>query len=629
MADKPTDGRYEGGDDQVFVDLRLDVQGAGVVSADVYQNQDDYVASMRTAPGITVAVDDGPWPVVWQDSLGDTCTGSLALEATNGADADTLALTATLRLDKRLNGLPPRRDLTLSLRRVGDELRRLGVEVETEDSVELPGTVDVGGSPHNFEECLTQAGFAVHMVGEQTTIPAQPGGWNGSVIFTVLNDLMESSAQAPLAAPVWELHLLMLSKTTRRGLFGIMFDSGEGQLQRQGAAVFVDDIRSLVPPDRVDRKILQTTVHELGHALNLAHRFERVVGRADSTSFMNYDWRYLGGGRSDDYWNAFAFSFDPDELEFLRHSPRSAAIPGGAAFHSINYWAEGAGGYSPYVPEVPAPGFRLTLTPPATGPIFAFGQPVFLEVRLQNRTADPITLPAGILDPKAGFLEILVRKRTGQVPSGLVDAVPFVPILQRCFDVAAAGMETLPSGNTLRNNLNLTFGSGGFAFAEPGEYEIIPLLGLYRQVAGIDPEGEPLTVELVIRGEPLRIRVAHPQSLSEERDALTLFRPDVGAWFALGGSDCLEQARDDLVEVRERRTAETGAADPVVAAIVRAEGIHAGRPSIRFADGRFTQVAANDDRAAELLGSLDDQALAHFDGHTAEHTRRLAETYAR
>lgn len=612
---KPADGWYEGGDDQLAVDLRLDQEGAGVISADVHRSDGGYVASVRTAPSVRVSLDEGRWPAVWQDSLGDSCAGSLAL-AGNG---DQQTVTATLRLDKRLNMLPPGTDIVVRLRRAGTDLRRLGVEVEIEDGVRMPAPVKFGDTDVTWQQCLAKAGITVHDVGESTTIPAQPAGWNASTIFTLLHDVMETAAQAPLGTAAWDLHLLMLSKTTRNGLFGIMFDAAD-ELPRQGAAVFVSDIRKHVP-NETDRKIIQTTVHELGHALNLAHRFERAVGRADSTSFMNYDWRYLGGGKAEEFWNAFDFLFDPDELEFLRHAPRNALIPGGASFRSVNYWADGTGGYSPYVPEVPVPGFRLTLTPPAAGPIFAFGQPVFLEVQLQNQRPNPIELPPGVLDPKTGFLEVLIRRRSGILPTGLRDAVPFVPIMQRCMDQTAMAPDVLQPGATMRNNLNLTFGSGGFAFAEPGEFEIIPLLGFTVE----DDTGE--RAELVIRGESLRIRVAHPHSLDEEQDAMTLFRTDVGAWFALGGSDCLSRAQDSLLEVCERRTAQLGAADPVAAAIVRTEGIHSGRPSVRYTDGRFTRADGDTGHAAELLSSLDDQALATFDAHTAEHTRRLAAAY--
>jgi len=164
---------------------------------------------------------------------------------------------------------------------------------------------------------------------------------------------MAATADAPLSAAAWELHLLLLSATSRAGLLGIMFDTSS-TLPRQGSAVFVDEIRRLVTAE-TDRKIVQTVVHELGHALNLVHRFERVVGQAGSTSFMNYDWRYRGGGHDAEFWQRFAFTFDPDELEFLRHGPRSAVLPGDAAFHSVRYWS-GYSGDSQPVPVLSWPG---------------------------------------------------------------------------------------------------------------------------------------------------------------------------------------------------------------------------------------------------------------------------------
>ncbi|HEX8630752.1 MAG TPA: hypothetical protein VF755_21545 [Catenuloplanes sp.] len=622
-GERPRDGRYEGGDRNLFVVLRVDLDGSGVISGDVYRVNAatrEYVASVRTAPGVVVTwgvAGHDTWVAAWQDSLGAVTTGGVDIAPVAGTP-DTLAV--TLRLDRRLNGLPAGTDLTVPVVRVAAELRSLGLEIDTEAGVRLPGPVQFGGAEAGFRECLQKAGFAVQDVGAPTLIPRQPGGWSGSSIFTVLHDLMTSSATASLLAPAWELHLLMLSESSRDGLLGVMFDSFD-ELPRQGAAVFVDEIRSHVPDEVEDRKIVQTAVHELGHALNLAHRFERSVGRADSTSFMNYDWRYLGGQHADEFWQRFAFAFDADELEFLRHAPHAALVPGGAPFHSINYWADGTGGYSPYVPEVSVEGFELSLAPPATGPLFGYGQPVFLEVALRNLGTQAVELPPETLDPKTGALEILVRRYTGGTGNGLAEAVPFVPMMQRCYQLDESAAETLPAGGTLRNNVNLTFGSGGFTFAEPGAYDLIPLLSF----AGRDPEGED--VELIIRGRPLRIRVAYPQDRADERDAMTLFRPDVGAWFALGGAAALGGARDALGELCQDRRFARGAADPVVASIVRSIGIETGRPSVRFHDGRFHQGDGDPVLAARILGELDQGALRTFDAYTARSTAALTARY--
>jgi hypothetical protein len=619
------DGRFEGGNGVLLVELRVDAGGSAVLSGDVYDTctpgvGGGYVASVRTAPGVDFDGGPGPWPAAWQDSTGATALGSVELAPVEDGGGE--AVLVTLRTDARLTVLPPHTGIRVVVQRAGDELRRIGLEIETEDGVRLPDPVPFGAAQMTLREAFRAAGLAVHDAGRPSVVPAQAGGWDLTNTFSVLNDLMVENAQAALGAPSWDLHLLMLGTSTRDGLLGIMFDSAD-VLPRQGAAVFVGEIREKVAPPEQNRKIIQTATHELGHALNLAHRFERQVGRADSTSFMNYDWRYLGGDHRAEFWQRFAFTFDADELEFLRHAPRAALVPGAAAFHSVNYWADGTGGYSPYLPEVPVPGFDLALTPPADGPVFAFGQPVFLEITLTNATGRSVSLPPEVLDPKAGFLELLVRRTTAARPGPLADAVPFVPIMQRCFDLSPSAADVVPPDGTLRNNLNLTFGSGGFTFAEPGSYVITPLLSF------TGPDGRGGDQDLVIRGRDLLIRIAAPHSVGEEHDALTLLRPDVGAWFALGGSDCLTSAAGDLEAVRERRAADHGDDDGIVAAIVRAAGIAAGRDGLRYRAGTFRTRAADPEQAAKLLNSLAPTALRTFDAHTAQSTRALARKYAK
>lgn len=616
-AELPPDGRYEGQDEHAFFELRVDAGGGepGAISADVYRfaaedGRRDWVASLRSAPGAGLAPGAGAWAVIAEDDLGGTATGRLSLGSPDGAEE---RLDAVLWLDAPLNGLPSRREIAFAAERVADAVRSLGVELETEEGVAPPAPVQLDGREVTLESCLADAGIAVHEAGEASAIPRNEGGWGISELHTLMQDF----AQASLAERAWELHLLLLSRSSEEGLLGIMFDDTE-ILPRQGAAVFADAIRGLPGVDH-DRKLIQTTVHELGHALNLAHRFERVVGRADSTSFMNYDWRYMGGDKRDEYWERFAFAFDPDELAFLRHGPRTAVIPGGAPFHSVRYWNEGTGGYSPYVPEAPLEGFRLTLRPPQAGRLFAFAQPVFLEVELTNLTGRPLELPPTLLDPKGGFLEILVRKTHGTSTRSLAGTEAFQPIVQRCYDIDPSRVETVAHGESIRDNLNLTYGSSGFSFAEPGAYEVTALLAVY------DQQQER---ELIVRSERLPIRVAAPQSVEEERDGMELFRDDVGVYMALGGNRSLTGAGEALAGIVARRQGERPEVrDPIVATILRAQAIDARRTYTRYEDGAFRTLAADTDRTAALLGRLDDTALQTFDTQTAAGTRKLAEAY--
>ena len=602
------DGLYRGQNEKAALELRVDRTGAGAVSADLYRREgerEDWVASIRTAPGEQLG--PGAWIVIGEDDLGATATGELTLSPLEGTIDGAGVL---LVLDSALNGLPRRSEIVFAAQRDGDVARRLAIELEPEEGVEWPVAVEFDDRQVTLESCLLEAGFAVGEAGTESPIPRTETGWEISELHTLMQDL----AQASLAERAWVLHLLVLSRSNMQGLLGVMFDTTE-VLPRQGLAVFADAIRD-IPGIEHERKLIQTTVHEVGHALNLAHRFERVVGRADSTSFMNYDWRYGGGGKRDEFWERFSFTFDPDELVFLRHGSRTSVIPGGAPFHSVRYWNEGTGGYSPYVPEAPLEGFKLTLRAPQQGRLFAFAQPVFLEVELQNLTGEPIELPPVLLDPKGGFLEILVRRTHGTSTRSLAEAEVFSPIVQRCFDIDPTSFEQIPHEGSIRGNLNLTYGSSGFPFAEPGAYEVTALLAVFDQQNQRD---------LIVRSQTLPIRVASPQSVEEERDAMELFRDDVGIYLALGGNRPLRGAHEALEGIVERRQADRPEVrDPVVAAIIRAQALDAARSYVRYEDEQFREVASQPDRAAELFGRLGDTALQAFDSETASRTREMA-----
>lgn len=608
------DGRYQGGNDFLKVDLRIDEAISGVISADFFRSDQvgqSYVASIRTNPGERIELIDGDWEIIAEDEHGGKAQGSLTLKA---ADNDPVTLNGELFLNSAIHGLPSRCTISFSAVWESVEMRSIGVELESEKDVAPLPEFEYKGKAISLEFALQKSGISVIETGHPSQIPANADGWGNTQLHTLLRDF----SQASLAKRAWELHLLLLSKSTRQGLLGVMFDT-QDDLARQGTAVFANAIRELFGTS-ADRKLIQTTTHELGHALNLAHRFERVVGCADSLSFMNYDWRYKGGNRRNEYWTQFDFNFDPDELEFIRHAPLPALIPGGAPFHSINYWADGNGGYSPYVPEVDMPGYNLILTPPTGGVVFEFGQPVFLGIELVNQTGHTVDIPPVLLDPKAGFLEVLIRRWEGESNSGnLANADIFVPIYQRCFDLDESVFDIIPTGQSIKDNLNITFGSGGFAFAEPGAYDVTALVALYDSANQQDR---------IIRSNTLRIRIGVPKSKTEEKDGMVLLRSDVGLYFALGGSDSLEKADDDLSEVLERRVGNAKTiTDPVAANIVRCKGINAGRPYIRYQEGKFKKRDGDRDQAAEWLEKLGRSALQAFDASTADGTKSLAKKH--
>jgi hypothetical protein len=600
------DGRYEGSGGGLSVVLRVDAGGSGIISADLFQGS-DYLTSTRTRPGPRVDSANGTWAAEFSAEQAPTGSGTVP-GTISLAPVDEMAgaLRLTVQPDLDVAGLAAGRKAEFTVARRSAELRELGLETETEQGVEVPRPVDFDGAGIDEQECFRRAGFAVSVVGAATAIPRQAEPWDRSRLFTLLHDTMTASARANLSSAAWRLHLLLLSSCSQTGLAGIMFDAA-GLLPRQGCAVFLDTVRRYAAQheEDPDRNAIRTIVHELGHALNLAHRFEEGVGRADSTSFMNYPYRFVPGG-ADAYWAAFRFAFDSDELDFLRHAPLGAVMPGTAGFHSVAYWT--GHGWLPPASPAPASVLVLGLKLPPAGPTFVLGQPVFLEVVLENVGDTPVTFASEPLDLKAGPLRVFVRPRPHE-ESDRVEFRVFVPLAMGC--VEPDEPVTLAAHDLLSNNVNIGFGARGSTFDSAGIYQVVALLDLQP------PWGR-------VVGRMLEIRVVDEMNA----DAGTLLRRDVGAWFALGGSDALAEAATVLEDLRLEREIRNGPADPIVAAIVRAAGINAGREVTRYQDGEFRARPGDPVRAEALLASLDDAALGNFDPYTAADTARLAAHYA-
>jgi hypothetical protein len=624
-------GRYEGGNDAVNLVLRVDRE-LGIISGDLNRmgptadgrdTRSDYVVSLRTEPGRAVQIAPGSFTIIGEDTQeqGHVSTGTLLLAAGDGTDR----LTVTLQFDRRLGGLPFRRPIEITVDRSSEHLRDLAVELETESGVSPIGDFSVNGSTISLQSVLKDAGFVMLPGGLASDIPAKPSGWDDTEVNALLidlNRLMAKLAAQPMLAPAWQVSLLLLSRSVSKRLGGIMFDL-VGPLPRQGLAVFATTIRELPGITNPDRKLIQTTTHELGHALNLLHRFERKVGRADSLSHMQYDSRYKLGGHRDEFWERYRFRFDPDELSFIRHGIRADIIPGGRPFGSSRYWADGDGGYVPYFPEVPLPWFQLRLAQPPT-PFFQFGQPVFLEMVLRNNTAKTIDVPKKLLDPKGDFVEVLIRRHRSDNPTGLRDAELFVPLVQRCYEESPDDTEPLGPGATVTENLNLTFGSSGFSFAEPGFYDVTALVVIPATVANQLITGPPVRADLVVSSNVQRIQVAYP-TRAEEHDLADLLDEEVGTYFALGGSPALDGAAAKLARIQERRGDDP--ADPIVANIIRCRGINAQRNPVRYdaTTQKFRVIEADLEETVRQLERLDEPALANFDDTTARATRELAQ----
>jgi hypothetical protein len=339
--------------------------------------------------------------------------------------------------------------------------------------------------------------------------------------------------------PQWKLYLLVATHFRlypQNLVTGIMYDNQyrdpNDPFPRQGAAAFYSTMRQTwgsLPSAEFDRNFLRTCVHELGHALNLLHSFDK--DRPDSASWMNYPWRYPYGYNlpprwdgTREFWQNCRFEFDVEELRHLRHDAMMEVIPGGAAFGVLGH--DIAAPAPVPVPDQESLPVALYVRTRPERYLFHFAEPVTVEVKLKNQTASPMVVP-DMLSPEFGLLEILIRDPKNRVR-------PYQPLFKLCGE---ARTTELPPDEKLFESVFLAYGAGGFYFEEPGEYQIWAVYS----AGGVR-----------LRSNALRIRVAFPQAAADEEMALWTFGHDQGHVLYMRGAAHLQSGNDHLREVTER-----------------------------------------------------------------------------
>ncbi|HVR41404.1 MAG TPA: hypothetical protein VMU84_20075 [Thermoanaerobaculia bacterium] len=400
-----------------------------------------------------------------------------------------------------------------------------------------------------IERAYGEAGIEMVIRGDKRDIIDDSAASFSSWSDAELHNAMEAHfSQYQGAWPKWEIWGLLAGEYDNSNVGGVMFDyaaslGGPGKApERQGFAVFRKHFwfDSLVPNPKTDaeltaaRKFLWCYTHESGHAFNLLHSWDK--NRPKSLSWMNYDWKYAS--KPEEYWKAFRFRFDDEELTHIRHGNRPSVIMGG------DPWSSGGHAEAP-------PGSEHLRMPPgamtsATGdvpidievssqPYFEFLEPVSIELRARNLLSIPINV-SGTLHPEFGNVTVYVRRPDGRI-------VEYMPIScklaeDNIVELSPAGAKD--SSDRHSRSIFLSYGRYGFYFDEPGQYFV---RAVYHGPG-----------DTLIPSNVHRLRVGHPKSVEADRLAQDYFSYETGAALYLGGSPSqyLEDGMNTLLEVVDR-----------------------------------------------------------------------------
>jgi hypothetical protein len=464
------------------------------------------------------------------------------------------------------------------------------------------------GSPARILTVSTafgEAGIALQEAGTPNVIPVSAAGPGASPSWSdsELHNAMTAHFSLHSNQPQWRVWMLVATSHDQ-GARGIMFDYTDA-FQRQGAAVFYDAIKGTSAATQ--RAQLRTYVHELGHAFNLLHSWDKGLadppqplgpnGGLGDLSWMNYAWRYqppapAPGGESA-YWASFGFQFTFNELVHLRHGFLRNVIMG------ANPFAKGAGEIDPDLFEVPLTddsGLAFELRAKDT---FAYGEPVVVELKL-SATDLRGRETHGYLHPKDEFVSLAIRQPSGRV-------VQYRPMLRRCMDHDRT-VRLDPGQPAIYDSAYIGFGRDGLYFEQPGQYE------LCAQYVAADGSR--------IVSPVLRVRVRPPASAVDERVGELMMGEEQGKLLSLLGSDseALRRGREALDTVVEEHP------DHPLAVYARlAKGINCGRDYKDLtADKRVHVREAEPKEAAKLLSAVEQASAAADDGGVDNITLNMA-----
>lgn len=171
-----------------------------------------------------------------------------------------------------------------------------------------------------LESVYAEAGICLS-VSRQGLVSTRRRPWLPDGLHLAMQQHFRSLSESPQ----WQLWGLVADRFHQSDTAGIMFSradsGGTSEPAHRGFAVFREHksfagLKGLEREEAVKR-YLHTFVHEIGHAFNLQHSWEK--GKPDALSWMNTAGRYDERNGKGSFWRDFEFQFDHEELVQLRH----------------------------------------------------------------------------------------------------------------------------------------------------------------------------------------------------------------------------------------------------------------------------------------------------------------------
>jgi hypothetical protein len=456
------------------------------------------------------------------------------------------------------------------------------------DTGSLPQPPSSSARVLTVPKAYVEAGIELQVSGAPNVVPVSVAGLNATWSDSELHNAMVNHFSLFANVPQWRVWLLVATAHDQ-GYRGIMFDYTDA-FQRQGCAVFYNAIQGLDPASQ--RAQLRTYVHELGHAFNLLHSWQKDLadppqplgdnGGLGELSWMNYVQNYQpsnGPGGEAAYWSAFPFQFTDNELVHLRHGYYKNVIMGANAF-SIGAAEIDPGKFDD--PIVDNSGLALELRAKEA---YELGEPVVVELKLAATDIRGVETH-GYLHPKDDFVTIAIQQPSGRT-------VIFQPILRRCADES----NTVRLGEAqpaIYDNAYIGYGRDGFYFEQPGRYSL--------RAYYIASDGSRVVSPV------LKLRVRPPGTREDVEVAELLGGDQQGKLFTLLGSDAetLADGRDALKTVIEQH------GDHRLAVYARlVEGVNAQRDFKDLsAEGVLEIRDAEPEKSIELLKPVEQASIA-------------------